>query len=604
MNHRVLLVAVLLLSTSAAAQVFSPGPLSSVHTQLEGLPNCKQCHGAAGGGHADDTACLACHKEIGTRRDKRVGFHARNTGEACASCHREHRGLAASLIEFKPSERGFDHRQTGFVLEGEHKKNNCRACHDNRRVVAEDVRALLNARPVKRTFLGLPTTCASCHFDEHRGQEGSDCKKCHTPERFAPAPLFDHTTMTDFPLTGKHLRQDCRKCHGLVDDTHTKTDTFPPPKAVEHFTNYNDVAHDTCLACHKDHHEGRLGTRCESCHTTESWQLHVEPTSRAFHDTTHFPLKGKHKTVACTTCHGPHGRGRTSTPAVYRGLKHEQCSDCHADGHVGTVPDKGNGSPPRCDRCHDEAGFSPTLFTLKLHAEARFVVDGGHKAVGCVACHKRDEGLPARMADAVRAELLRQKRPIQVSTFRVARPDVTGRCNDCHDDAHRGQFKQRVATVGCASCHVPPTTTFRRVQFDHDDSAFPLTGAHHTVACALCHQPSPTATEADRDVVVYRPVSVQCASCHADVHTGQLARNGETDCARCHQNTAFAKAARFDHDDSRFALVGKHRDVACVKCHPVFERNGIKSARYRPLPIDCAGCHVDEHRGTFDGYVP
>lgn len=612
----IVFVVVTMLSTSAAAQVFSPGPLSSVHAHVEGLTSCKQCHGPEGGGHADDGACLACHLEIKTRRDARRGYHARTTGETCASCHKEHRGVGAQLVVFSPSEPRFDHRQTGFVLEGQHKKNDCRSCHDDRRVVAEDVRALVLARPNKRTFLGLPTTCASCHFDEHRGQEGSDCKKCHTPERFAPAPLFDHSTMSDFPLTGKHMRQDCAKCHALVDDTHTADDTFPPPKNVRQFRNYNTVKHDTCVACHDDHHAGRLGVRCEQCHTTESWQIRVEPTDRTFHDTTHFPLKGRHKEVACTTCHGPHGRGRQQTPAVYRGLEHERCTDCHVDGHldgaVTTVPAKNNGTPPRCDRCHDENGFASARFTLAMHDEARFVVDGGHRAVGCVACHGRDADRAKRVDATIRQALLRQRRPLRISDFRMARPDVQivddnghGRCADCHTDEHRGQFKQRVDAGGCQSCHVPPTSSFNRVRFDHDDSRFPLTGAHHTVACALCHQPDPQqAGSSARDVVVYRPLSLECASCHADVHTGQLARNGSTDCARCHRTTRFEKAERFGHDDSRFPLIGRHRDVACAKCHPVSERDGIKSARYTPLPIDCAGCHVDEHKGDFDGYAP
>jgi hypothetical protein len=104
---------------------------------------------------------------------------------------------------------------------------------------------------------------------------------------------------------------------------------------------------------------------------------------------------------------------------------------------------------------------------------------------------------------------------------------------------------------------------------------------------------------------------MECATCHADEHVGQLARDGATDCKRCHQTTGFAPST-FRHDDpaqTRFVLEGKHRDVKCAKCHlavhvPGVDDDGKTTARYKPIATDCRSCHDDEHNGGFDRFTP
>jgi hypothetical protein len=52
-------------------------------------------------------------------------------------------------------------------------------------------------------------------------------------------------------------------------------------------------------------------------------------------------------------------------------------------------------------------------------------------------------------------------------------------------------------------------------RFDHDrDARFSLKGAHATVTCARCHFTRRSA--AGKPVVVYRPVSTKCESCHSE----------------------------------------------------------------------------------------
>jgi len=100
---------------------------------------------------------------------------------------------------------------------------------------------------------------------------------------------------------------------------------------------------------------------------------------------------------------------------------------------------------------------------------------------------------------------------------------------------------------------------------------------------------------------------VACAGCHADVHAGQLAVKGATDCARCHDAAnPWKEKLRFDHQkDSRYKLDGKHKPLACDKCHPVVQvAKGVEARRYRPLPLECQGCHDDHHKGAFRGFKP
>ncbi len=160
-------------------------------------------------------------------------------------------------------------------------------------------------------------------------------------------------------------------------------------------------------------------------------------------------------------------------------------------------------------------------------------------------------------------------------------------CNDCHtevgQDVTRGQgFHGRFSPVRemqCNACHTDHRGRDADIvrldpeTFRHEVTDFPLTGAHARVGvhCAACH------VEGKK----YREAPTDCFSCHAkeDVHKGALG----TDCARCHQDTAW-KDARFDHTTTRFPLEGKHQGVACYACH--------QNETYTNTPLDCIACHL------------
>lgn len=133
--------------------------------------------------------------------------------------------------------------------------------------------------------------------------------------------------------------------------------------------------------------------------------------------------------------------------------------------------------------------------------------------------------------------------------------------------------------IACARCHDPGgwTPLRRDVQFDHDATAFPLSGQHAQVDCRNCHL--------DLRFDEPRAVADDCAACHVDVHSGQLGTN----CTACHDERSFATARRDAHAATSFPLTGRHRQIGCEVCH-----GAVAEQRFAPLPTDCVSCHVQE----------
>ena len=98
--------------------------------------------------------------------------------------------------------------------------------------------------------------------------------------------------------------------------------------------------------------------------------------------------------------------------------------------------------------------------------------------------------------------------------------------------------------------------------FNHDTTAYELTGKHDAVKCDKCHldpRLSPRSDGKGHLVPVYKPVSFgTCADCHTDPHDGKLGPK----CADCHSTAGFKviDKNRFDHDRTKYPLTGKHVD--------------------------------------------
>ena len=317
----------------------------------------------------------------------------------------------------------------------------------------------------------------------------------------------------------------------------------------------------SCVTCHADSHKGALGASCITCHSAA---VAFKETRQSFdHGKTKYPLTGAHVKVACAKCHAN---------GVFRGVKFATCADCHKDPHQ-----KAFGAD--CSSCHETATFR----TVKVdHGKTAFPLRGRHAEIQCAACHKEP---------ATKVKL------------------KAGTCATCHQDPHRGEFKQ-----DCASCH--NEKSFRGVPFDHAvKTKFALTGKHATAKCAACHVP-PGAAAAGANgkrsggngaakangslpkVVVFKGLKTECAACHKDPHKGTLG----TACGTCHGTESF-RPKDFKHPRFPEFFAGLHENLACEKCHggPKTGPNGkpvpVGERTYRGLSVACATCHKDPHLG-------
>jgi hypothetical protein len=297
-----------------------------------------------------------------------------------------------------------------------------------------------------------------------------------------------------------------------------------------------------CIACHKDvGSDRRLGRgfhglqvdarkeECSHCHTdhigrnADVVQFDRETFNHSF---ANFELKGAHRVVQCDGCHAQSEK--------FRGAP-GRCIDCHKaiDPHRGRLGEA-------CESCHDESAWA----RLKPidHDRTRFRLQGAHRTIACSTCHagERYRGIGTA-------------------------------CIDCHrgQDVHGGRYGGK-----CDSCH--DQGKWSTVHFDHQRSTrFPLRGAHAKVKCDTCHTGD-----------LYRDkLSMTCISCHRkdDPHKGRLGSS----CEQCHGEAAWRQTRNFDHDITRFPLIGRHAVVTCEECH--------RSAVFKGTSLACISCHRDLH---------
>jgi hypothetical protein len=530
---------------------FSPGDLSKAHQQLEGVNNCLQCHET--GNEISGKKCTACHAEIQNVINAKHGFHFRNAAKSCVECHKEHLGRSAQAVQF--NDRTFDHALTGFTRTGKHATIECDDCHAKKSIADAAVLKIVNEKG-RATYLGLSATCVSCHRDKHDATVGTDCKSCHTTEKWSPvAKTFDHAK-TEFALVGKHATVVCSKCHTTMAARAKDTPLVFATKAFR-----------DCAPCHASPHHPEFvkAQACKSCHAPEDWKS-AKMSGKFNHDLTAFKLIGRHEAVACEKCH----KGGTKS-SVGKSLKlaHNRCSDCHADYHKGEFAQRFNGT---CENCHTPFGFAPATFTFVMHNQGRFALTGAHVATPCEKCHARNaEGR---------------------KVFHFA----STHCESCHKDKHGGQFAKEMTKQSCAACH--STADWFPKSFDHSKTSFPLVGKHAKVSCETCHTPK---VIGGNQTAQYKGTTTTCQSCHEDVHAAQFSRkaeggkfigSAETACVSCHKPDGW-KQLVFDHNrQSVFQLTGGHLRVECRECHREERRAEKAFVRYKPMSTKCESCHA------------
>ena len=561
-------------------------PLRGMHVKVQ----CTQCHVslvfANAGTHCADchadihrgqfgTKCETCHTvngwELQTAQLKEhanrfplLGAHA---ALECVDCHKseavgQFAGLSTTCIschntDFQTAQPShttlnfptnceschsedswlgakFDHlKMTGYALTGAHATLECTACH------------------IGGKYQGTPAQCYGCHAVDFNGttnpphaQAGfsQQCQTCHTTVAWIPA-TFDHN-MTSFPLTGAHVNVACNLCHINGQFAGTPTDCYSC-----HVKDFNGTTSP-------NHAQGGFSQQCQMCHTTTAWQ-----PATFDHSKTAFPLTGAHTTVACATCHTDDFAGTLPT----------NCYGCHAADFNGTTSPNHvqSGIPQQCQVCHNTTAWIPATFD---HSQTSFPLTGAHTSVACATCHTDNYAgtLPTN-------------------------------CYGCHakDYANTATIAgvPNHANAGfsqdCTQCHT--TTTWLNATFNHNATAFPLTGAHTTVACATCHTDNYAGT-----------LPTNCYGCHTKDYTGtaniagvpnHVTANFPQDCTLCHTTTTWLNAT-FDHSTTSFPLTGAHTTVACATCH---------TDNYAgTLPTTCYGCHTQDYNNTatIGGGVP
>ncbi len=564
----------------------SPGELSEVHariSELAGADGCDRCHGDEPTAMRD--GCESCHTAITEQRVAKHGFHGTLTVpvEDCAACHTEHHGAAHATLNAQSFAKAgvagadtYTHARLEFRLTGAHTGLACERCHAN-----------ANVQPLPagvQRFLGADQACATCHRDPHEGEFGDGCARCHgQDEPFEKVARFAHDAR--FPLAGVHAGVACGKCHEA-------TGPLSVSKLIARGESGRRGPVRGCAVCHRDPHEGEFGDGCARCHGQDE---PFEKVARFAHDA-RFPLAGVHAGVACGKCHEATGplsvskliaRGESGRRGPVRG-----CAVCHDSPHrgsftAGVAAAVGTDAEQACATCHstERAGWASSMHEPGLHLATGFPLVAPHAKLQCADCHAGAsfaERYPGRAAQDCRA---------------------------CHGDPHRGELaKGPFAKDRCVDCHAPHAFTPANFAVErHAKTRFPLDGAHAAVPCSACHDKP---ADGPRSFAV---VGRDCASCHADAHTGYFARSPlarATDraagCDACHDTVEFANAAQgFDHGRyTRYPLQGAHARARCDACHPRSTKPDHNGRRFGQAQAPggarfCATCHDDVHAGQF-----
>ena len=183
------------------------------------------------------------------------------------------------------------------------------------------------------------------------------CETCHNTQQW-DSVRFNHE-QTKFPLTGQHVKLDCKDCHNLK--------------------NFSDVI-PACNSCHTDIHHDRLYPDCDRCHTTQNWIL---LDFYKAHASTSMPILGSHAQLDCQACH------RGAVDGEWRRLR-SNCYDCHRTDYLSAQnpvhSDLNFGLI--CEDCHSQISWNPALF--QKHDSQHFpIYTGDHKGEweNCTTCH-------------------------------------------------------------------------------------------------------------------------------------------------------------------------------------------------------------------------
>ncbi|MFZ0473103.1 MAG: cytochrome C, partial [Bacteroidales bacterium] len=289
---------------------------------------------------------------------------------------------------------------------------------------------------------------------------------------------------------------------------------------------------------------------------TESFK----PASKFNHNSSRFPLIGKHKTVDCLKCH----RKETINGKEFqefRGISFSNCTSCHKDPHQ-------NQFGQNCRQCHTEESFLTLSGGQSRfdHNKTNFKLEAKHMTVGCRDCHK------GKTTDPLKHD----------------------RCTDCHVDYHSGQFTRNGISPDCSQCHTAKGFNyFTYTVSQHSTGLFPLKGSHSATPCLECHK--------KQEKWSFRGIGTVCSDCHTDIHKNYIQTKyyPAADCRFCHNENRWPDIS-FDHSKTNYSLTGAHTRQECRACHFRSDQAGVVQQKFSGLPVSCTSCHKDNHYRQFE----
>ncbi|MGE5436682.1 MAG: hypothetical protein ACM3O3_05590 [Syntrophothermus sp.] len=354
-----------------------------------------------------------------------------------------------------------------------------------------------------------------------------DCSLCHQTDSWKVIPEkieFEHNKETSFQLIGQHQSVQCRSCHTSLVFKQSSSE---------------------CLSCHKDIHQNTVGRDCSRCHSPKSWSVNE---INLIHQQTRFPLVGNHLNADCSSCHSNYAK------LVFEPLD-VNCFSCHKkDFLVAQHPNhQAAGFSTNCIDCHN---INSATWSASNINHDFFPLVGGHNLPSCFSCH-------------------------QQNTFQ----GLSKECYSCHKSDYEATKDPNHLEAGfptdCSQCH--NINKWDDADFDHNQTEFPLTGAHQTVDCKGCH------------ITTYANTSKLCISCH------QLNFNGTQNpnhsqigissiCENCHTTSNWSPST-FNHSNTNYPLTGKHTQTECASCH--------KGSTTGTLS-DCYSCHKTNYDNSIN----
>ncbi len=349
------------------------------------------------------------------------------------------------------------------------------------------------------------------------------------------------------------LPSKCLDCHSLLKQR------IDSDKGL-----HSNEGYDDCVACHVEH----LGREAEMIW----WPNEIYNFD---HKQTGYQLTGKHVVLECRKCHIEKNiRNKERLLSSKKNLNRSflglnvDCLNCHEDRHAGQL-DK------NCDKCHSTKEWKPP--SEFDHAKTAYSLSGKHRELDCSKCHRP-------ISDNQSAEL----------TILKFKNIAHNRCSDCHQDNHKGKFKER-----CETCHNSSGWhKVNRAGFDHNKTKFGLLGKHQNLPCEKCHIPGKSISGLKFDL---------CKDCHSDYHKGAFAKRSlKGECGECHKVNGFALSffTVEGHQKTDYPLQGNHLAIPCLACHlKSAEIENQKEFIFAFESSSCNACHKNPHDKAVNKYL-